>query len=861
MAPCIMAQTAGFKPPGPFHLDIANGHPQTRSQDLVSILKEVVIDQDGNDNPSHHTVLLLMDLRANLENRHNHPDARREPEPNSVVWAIDEAMHLSLQFLQKMTDLNGNFKPLVTASLHLAKLILHTVDTSELGDPDAVATIKQMRKEQQTGMYRLRERWEDLLQTADDHDESATFERLSNIMDYTEDYVNDAWFDAKSFMCSCEELIRYRLDDTFLPDTYASTQSMPPPANHRAQTTPRENPEQTESQQPTITSGAGAAATNTIVTGHSTPQHQTPTLKTTPDGHNSINNDKATTTESIPKHKENTPTHDLNNAQQTAVGRHLSNFSMTLTTQTRRVDDAITEITQRVENGTMLAKVRNLATITDESAKEAAHLVEQPASLKENEQGNAPPPSKKKQDRPVFFPTDRGWYYLGARDAPTVRQIETVQRPSGVYIGPFTSPLPVKNTTNQDEDHNWRRKKETRYQKEVAISEGNWPKSETENEYNEYINKQHRHNKSVANEKSRRADGRNINKMDGNTRRRFEALQIPERIEIRNIPDEEPPRPYQGPGQFEAPWRPRPNPTIPSATTNNEIRRVMTEQEPSNHMRGIRPPRPRDTLNTSYDEDTTQYLPPIRGETREEMWKTPHPAASRISRGNSSPPTETQPGPRQLRNITNIGSHDDNRHPSTAIRVNPRQSSSSSPEDPRPPRGAGFQDILIDEPILMGSNPRAHGESSEDSQDNATAVAALLEYGRSIREENVRDRSTDSSSSSAGDTTRTGRPRVRGLGRPRSYIVRDEVYVGPTDVRDIRQDDTDYACQWCKDGSRCWCPIREDLLPDNNGRTPKSRQLGRCRSCRKQFVILGNSRQKCCGNWVTPKTPQASPER
>ena len=373
MAPCIMAQTAGFKPPGPFHLDIANGHPQTRSQDLASILKEVVIDQDENDNPSHHTVLLLMDLRANLENRHNHPDARREPEPNSVVWAIDEAMHLSLQFLQKMTDLNGNFKPLVTASLHLAMLILHTVDTSELGDPDAVATIKQMRKEQQTGMYRLRERWEDLLQTADDHDESATFERLSNIMDYTEDYVNDAWFDAKSFMCSCEELIRYRLDDTFLPDTYASTQSMPPPATHRAQITPRENPEQTKSQQPTITPGAGAVATNTIVTSHNTPQHQTPTLKTTPDGHNSKPNDNATTTESIPKRKENTPSHDLDDAQQTAAGRHLSNFSMTLTTQTRRVDDAMTEITQRVENETMLAKVRSLATITDESAKEAAH--------------------------------------------------------------------------------------------------------------------------------------------------------------------------------------------------------------------------------------------------------------------------------------------------------------------------------------------------------------------------------------------------------------------------------------------------------------------------------------------------------
>ena len=855
MAPCIMAQTAGFEPPGPFYLDIANGHPQTRSQDLASILKEVVIDQDGNDNPSHHTVLLLMELRANLENRHNYHDTRREPEPNSVIWAIDEAMHLSLQFLQKMTDLNGKFKPLVTTSLHLATLILHTVDTSELGDPDAVAIIKQLRKKQQTDMYRLRERWEDLLQTADDHDESATFERLSNIMDYTEDCVNDAWFDAKSFMCSCEELIRYRLDDTFLPDIYASAQSMPPPANHRTQITPRENPEPTKPRQPTTTSGAGVAAANAIVTDHSTPQYQTPTFKTTLDRHNSIPNGKATTTESIPKRKENTPTHDSNDAQQAAVGRHLSNFSMTLNTQTRRVDDAMAEITQRTENETMLAKVRSLATITDESAKEAAYLVGQPTSLKDNEQGNTPPSDEKKQDRKVFFPTDRGWYYLGARDAPTVRQIETIQRPPGIYIGPFTSPLPIKNTADQNEDHNWRRKEEKRYREEVAISERNWPKSEAENKYNEYVNKQHRYNKSVANEKSKRTGDRNTNEMDDNTRRRFEALQIPEWIEIRNVPDEEPPRPYQGPGLFEAPWRPRPNLTIPPAPTNDEIRRVTTEQELSNHMRGIRPPRPQDMLDTSYDEDTTQHPPPIRSETREEMWKTPYPVASRANQGDSSPP-------KQLRDITNTGSHGGNRHPSTAtIRVNPRQSSSSSPENPRPPRGAGFQDVLIDEPILLGGNPREHGESSGDSQDNATAVAALLEYGRSIREANARDRSTDSSESSAGDTTRTGRPRIRGLGRPRSYIVRDEVYVGPTDVRDIRQNDTDHACQRCKDGSRCWCPIREDLLPDNNGRTPKSRQLRRCKSCRKQFVIPGNSRQKCCGNWITSRTPQTSPER
>ena len=94
-----MARPAGFEPPRPFHLNVDDGYPQTRSQDLASVLRHVVIDQNGNDNPSHHTVLLLMELRANLENRHYSPDACQEPEPESVIWDIDEAMHLSMDFL------------------------------------------------------------------------------------------------------------------------------------------------------------------------------------------------------------------------------------------------------------------------------------------------------------------------------------------------------------------------------------------------------------------------------------------------------------------------------------------------------------------------------------------------------------------------------------------------------------------------------------------------------------------------------------------------------------------------------------------------------------------------------------------
>jgi hypothetical protein len=82
-----------------------------------------------------------MELRANLENRHYLPNACQEPE--SVIWDINEAMHLLTDFLQSMIDLNGKFEPLVTSCLDLAKQIIHV---TELGDPDTVFTIKQLRK-------------------------------------------------------------------------------------------------------------------------------------------------------------------------------------------------------------------------------------------------------------------------------------------------------------------------------------------------------------------------------------------------------------------------------------------------------------------------------------------------------------------------------------------------------------------------------------------------------------------------------------------------------------------------------------------------------------------------------------------
>ena len=79
--------------------------PQDQPQELASILRHVVMEHDGNTNPSHRAVLFLMELRADLDNRHFFLDVHHEFKV--VTRDIDEAMHMSKEFLQSITDLDG----------------------------------------------------------------------------------------------------------------------------------------------------------------------------------------------------------------------------------------------------------------------------------------------------------------------------------------------------------------------------------------------------------------------------------------------------------------------------------------------------------------------------------------------------------------------------------------------------------------------------------------------------------------------------------------------------------------------------------------------------------------------------------
>ena len=82
-----------------------------------------------------------------------------------------------------------------------------------------------------------------------------------------------------------------------------------------------------------------------------------------------------------------------------------------------------------------------------------------------------------------------------------------MQRPPEVYIGPFVSSLPIKDVTNHNEDHNWRRKEGKQYWREVAVSEKNWPEPRARHKHDEYINKQHRHEELVVDKTPKGTDG------------------------------------------------------------------------------------------------------------------------------------------------------------------------------------------------------------------------------------------------------------------------------------------------------------------------------------------------------------------
>ena len=101
-----------------------------------------------------------------------------------------------------------------------------------------------------------------------------------------EDVLHEAWLDAKSFVSSCVEQIRYCLNDTFLPGIYASAPTPLPPANYEDHTPPEENPKLGVLHHTIATSNVDTKTICAIVAHHTTSRNQTSPLKATLGRHN-----------------------------------------------------------------------------------------------------------------------------------------------------------------------------------------------------------------------------------------------------------------------------------------------------------------------------------------------------------------------------------------------------------------------------------------------------------------------------------------------------------------------------------------------------------------------------------------------
>ena len=137
------------------------------NKETASILQHVVAEHNGNTNRTHHTVLFLMELRVDLENRYFFVDIRHEAM--ATTGEIEDAMFLSEDFLQNITDINGAFQKAIQPCLESAERMRNLAKTSASGDPNSIAKLRKLRVSQHKR------------QTAWDFDESVTFRRLSEI--------------------------------------------------------------------------------------------------------------------------------------------------------------------------------------------------------------------------------------------------------------------------------------------------------------------------------------------------------------------------------------------------------------------------------------------------------------------------------------------------------------------------------------------------------------------------------------------------------------------------------------------------------------------------------------------------------
>ena len=238
-------------------------------------------------------------------------------------------------------------------------------------------------------------------------DESATFEQLSDIVEYTEDSTREAWLEARSFVSSCEEKLRYRLNDTFLADIFTSIPSPLPPIR---QVIPAQSPCEgqlryhlsdtflhdmftSEPSQLPMTNKEGTpklavqqhvptvSRVNTIaicgaVAHHIKPRKETSPFVATLGRHNQANNNNNINPPSLgPERKGHTPVNDPGSVHGRALKYHLNDLSTTLNAQDQRIENTITDVIGKANDRATLEEVETLASTARESTNQVVCLL------------------------------------------------------------------------------------------------------------------------------------------------------------------------------------------------------------------------------------------------------------------------------------------------------------------------------------------------------------------------------------------------------------------------------------------------------------------------------------------------------
>jgi hypothetical protein len=118
---------------------------------------------------------------------------------------VDEALSESGEFLRCLMDVNGIFQGSRTECSQLASDIMIYVDRGMDVDPLEAGDIVELRKTLGRKFARMKGSWENLLQSAMDHDESPVFCEISELVEITESIANEALFGSEDLLQSLRD--------------------------------------------------------------------------------------------------------------------------------------------------------------------------------------------------------------------------------------------------------------------------------------------------------------------------------------------------------------------------------------------------------------------------------------------------------------------------------------------------------------------------------------------------------------------------------------------------------------------------------------------------------------------------------